>query len=104
MNAWLAIVLVGAGSYGMRFVPLLLADRWAPGPRMDRALRQAGTAALTALAVAGLRAEPLTATGGDTAVTGAAVLVGSVAALRGHSLTVVVGAGVAVHAALSILS
>ena len=51
MTSLLVVLAVGAGSYGFRVAPLLLRDRVAVSARLDHLIRQAGTAAITALVV-----------------------------------------------------
>ncbi len=51
MSAWIAIVTVGLGSYGLRVGPLLLRSRFEPPPVVDEVIRNAGTAAVSALLV-----------------------------------------------------
>ncbi len=48
---WLAITLVGVGSYLLRVLPLVVLPRVTLPPRVDRAVRHAGLAAITALLV-----------------------------------------------------
>ncbi len=51
MRTALAIAAVGALSYVLRVTPLVAIGRVAVGPRLDRAIRHAGAAAVTALFV-----------------------------------------------------
>jgi branched-subunit amino acid transport protein len=51
MTAWVAILAVGLGSYGLRVGPLLLRSRFEPPPVVDELIRHAGTAAVSALLV-----------------------------------------------------
>jgi branched-subunit amino acid transport protein len=51
MRTALAITAVGALSYVLRVVPLVAIGRVDIGPRLDRAIRHAGAAAVTALFV-----------------------------------------------------
>ena len=104
MTAWLAVGLVGAGSYAFRVVPLLLADRWTPGPRVARGLRHSGIAALAAIAASSLHSPSLTGSPGATAAALSALAVGAELARRGSSMAMVVGAGAATHAAIWLLA
>jgi branched-subunit amino acid transport protein len=98
MSAWLVIVTVGLGSYLFRAGPVVTGARWTASPAIERAIGRAGTAALAALVVGGLRHE---STGSATAagVVAAAAVVLSMA-LRGQSLLRALLAGAAVHAAI----
>ena len=66
MTTWLVIVAVGAGSYIFRALPVFLQRRLARTSRFDEIVAPAGTAALAALAAAGLQrgATTTTATAG----------------------------------------
>ena len=52
MNVVATVAIVGLGSYLLRLVPLLAAERVRLPERIEAALRHAGMGALTALAVA----------------------------------------------------
>jgi branched-subunit amino acid transport protein len=103
MTAWLAVGLVGAGSYGFRLVPLLLADRWTPGPRLEAGLRHAGIAALAAIAATSVRAPSLTGDAASAVATAAAIGVGAVAARRRWPMVALVAAGAAAHLGTTLL-
>lgn len=88
----LVMAAVGIGSYAFRFVPLLLVDRMALPPIVERGLRYAGPAALTALAI------PMIVSGGSTAdpalmarVLAVAVAIAVAARTRSLPLSVAVG-------------
>lgn len=51
MTMLIVIVLVGAGSYALRVLPLLLIDRISLSQRTEEMLTDAATAAMTALVV-----------------------------------------------------
>jgi branched-subunit amino acid transport protein len=51
VKTWVAIVLIGVGSYAFRVVPVLAAGRMRPRPRLERALGHVPPAVLSALAV-----------------------------------------------------
>jgi branched-subunit amino acid transport protein len=104
VTAWIAIALVGSGSYAFRLLPLLLADRWTPGPRVARTLRHSGIAALAAIAASSLHAPSLSGSPRATLAALAALAVGAERAHRGASMAVVVGAGAATHAAVWLLA
>jgi branched-subunit amino acid transport protein len=55
MTTWLVVLAVGAGSFVLRAVPLLLGSRWVPTPRAERTMAYAGTAAVAALTVSAMR-------------------------------------------------
>jgi branched-subunit amino acid transport protein len=92
---WLAMLLVGAGSYVFRVVPLLVLPRLQVPARVDAALRDGGTAAVTALIVSAL-----THRGGGVELTPSLLAVGAALALalRGCSLLRIVAGGLGVYA------
>jgi branched-subunit amino acid transport protein len=93
MNMWLAIVLVGLGSYAIRLVPLLLGERMRLSERADRTLRHTAVAAMTALmvlAVKKISADPLSP---DTIPVGVALAISGAVALLGRSMAIVVLCG-----------
>ena len=55
MSMWLAIVLVGLGSYAFRVVPMLLGERMRLSEGADATLRHAAVGAMTALMVLGVK-------------------------------------------------
>ena len=101
MRTALAIIAVGALSYGLRVLPLLALGRVAIGPRLDRAVRHAGAAAVTALFVGAL-------VHGRAAGPDPAVLVASGVALgaaaRGAAMPRVVLTGAVAYAALGLVA
>ena len=101
MRTALAIVAVGALSYGLRVTPLLALGRVAIGPRLDRAVRHAGAAAVTALFVGAL-------VHGSASGPQPAVLVASggalVVAVRGAAMLRVVLTGAAAYAVLCVVA
>ena len=80
---WMVILAVGAGSFVFRLGPLLAFERITLSERGDRMVRNAGTAAITALIVG---ATKHSATGSATVPTLLAVAVGLVLAARGGSI------------------
>jgi branched-subunit amino acid transport protein len=53
MSMWLAVLLVGLGSYLLRVVPMLLGERVRLPDELDAALRHAAVGAMTGLMVLG---------------------------------------------------
>jgi branched-subunit amino acid transport protein len=99
MSTAIAMLAVGAVSYLFRVAPLLAVGRVRVGPRLDRTIRHAGAAAVTALFVGALRT-------GHGHID-AAVLVAAIAAVwlavRGSSMLRIVFAGAAVYATMTIV-
>lgn len=102
MTAWIAIIAVGLGSYGMRVGPLLLRNHFEPPPVVDELIRHAGIAAVTALLVtSSLRVVDR----GPLLPVVAALAVGAVLAWRGKPMYAIVIAGLASQwAALALLA
>jgi len=99
MGTWAVILAVGLGSYVLRAMPLLLGPRWPRSQRFDNIVAHAGTAALAALIVGGLRRS---ATSTDELVaTGAAVAAALTIAVRGGSMARVLLAGGAAFAVMT---
>jgi len=80
---WIVILAVGAGSFVFRLSPLLVFERTALGPRGDLVIRNAGTAAITALIVASTKHS---ASGSAVVPTLLAIAVATVLAARGASM------------------
>jgi branched-subunit amino acid transport protein len=95
MTAWVVVLAVGAGSYLLRSLPVLLGGRRMASPAAERATAHAGTAALAAL-VATSVAHGSATTGGDPAMLAGAA-VGVVAAVRGQSMVRVLMVGSAAY-------
>ena len=93
---WLTMALVGVGSYAFRVIPLFVLPRMAPSPRVDRTIRHAVAAALTALVATSVSQRAST---GDLVPTLIAVGCGLVPAVRGASLFRVVLVGGVAYAA-----
>jgi branched-subunit amino acid transport protein len=92
VTAWLAVIAVGLGSYGMRVGPLLLRNHFEPPAVVDELIRHAGTAAVTALLVTScLRVIDR----GPLLPVIAALAVGAVLAWRGKPMYVIVLGGLA---------
>jgi branched-subunit amino acid transport protein len=92
---WLVMLGVGAGSFAFRFGPLVFFRRMSLGERGDRAIRNAGTAAITALIVVFTQQS---ATGGATVPTVLAMAVGVVLVARGATMARLLLAGGAIYA------
>jgi branched-subunit amino acid transport protein len=97
MTTWIAIAGVGLGSYAFRLLPLLLGERVRWSAPIDRAIRHAGLAALTALVVAGVRHHQGDGRPGATLLAFAAVVAAAVVARRGRSMLWVVATGLGVY-------
>lgn len=95
MTTWLAMLLVGMGSFAFRAVPLLVLPRFTVPPRVEAALRDGGTAAVTALIVSAVLHRGTT---GNLGATVLAVGVALALAVRGTSMLRLVGAGLGVYA------
>ena len=100
MTAWIAIIAVGLGSYGMRVGPLLLRNHFEPPPVVDELIRHAGIAAVTALLVTScLRVVDR----GPLLPVVAALAVGSVLAWRSKPMYAIVIGGLASQWAAQLL-
>ena len=80
---WIVMIAIGLGSFGFRVGPLLLFEGVSLSPRLDRAIRHGGIAAISALVV--ISAKGATA-GGKTIPTLVAVVPAIALAARGASL------------------
>ena len=92
---WVVLLAVGLGSYAFRLAPVLLFQRVTLSERGDRMIRDAGTAAITALIA--LSAKQSAATGSVAPVL-CAMAVGLVLAARGASMFVLLVVGGATYA------
>ena len=100
MKTWIALFAVGCGSYVMRAVPLFSSGLMNPSANVQRAIRHAGLATLTALVVTTLQHR---GAGNPSELLAAATAVGVAGAvgLRSrHSMLLVVGVGLATYAIL----
>jgi branched-subunit amino acid transport protein len=96
MTTWLVILAVGAGSYGLRALPVLLDAAWLRSPRFERTIGYAGTAALAALITSGFR-NSATSPATTIAVVVAAAISAFVA-VRSRSMYAILGAGAGAYA------
>jgi branched-subunit amino acid transport protein len=107
MSMWLAIVLVGLGSYAFRVVPMLLGERMQLSEAADATLRHAAVGAMTALMVLGVQRVAADPVSPDAIPVGTALAISGTLALLGRSMPLVVLCGGvtygAVHAALTVL-
>jgi branched-subunit amino acid transport protein len=97
MSTWIVVVVVGLGSYLLRYAPIVAVQRLTIPPVADRALRYAGPSAMAAMTVGavlqhGRTHPPILAIGALLAVGVAAVV-----ATRGRSFATVVVAGMAIY-------
>ncbi len=95
---WIAIVAVGAISYGFRALPLAVLGRAPISERVDRTLRHAAAAAQAALLVGAVQ-HGMTATSSSGVI--AATAVSLVMAMRRATMLRIVGAGGLAYAALT---
>ncbi len=100
MTTWVAIAAVGVVSYMFRVAPLLVLGRVRISDRVDRAVRHAGAAAMTALLVGALQHG---GGSGSSAAVLAATATGLVVAARGAPMLRVVLAGGVVYATIAIM-
>ena len=96
---WVVILAVGLGSYILRVGPQLLFERTSLSANGDQLIRNAGTAALTALIVVSTKQS---ATGNAPVPTVLAVAVAVVVAVRGGSMLRLLLCGGGVYALSSI--
>jgi branched-subunit amino acid transport protein len=97
---WVVILAVGLSSYVFRVAPQLLLERTSLSANGDQLIRNAGTAALTALIVV---ATKQSATGNALVPTVLAVAVAAVLAARGSSMLRLLLCGGSVYALSTIL-
>lgn len=97
---WIVLLAVGLGSYAFRLAPLLLFHRVTLSERGDRMIRDAGTAAITALIALSAKQS---AASGSVAPVLCALAVGVVLAARGASMLLVLAAGGATYAGVLFL-
>jgi branched-subunit amino acid transport protein len=103
VNAWIAVLLVGAGSYAFRLAPVLALGRGSPPPWVTRVLRLAGPAALTAMAATAVAQHERPGQAGAPLALGAAVAVGALAARRRRPAVAGLAAGLATYWVSSLL-
>lgn len=97
MTTAIVVALVGAGSFALRFVPLVVGGRFVQSTRFEQLAGFAIVGALAALIVTAVSNQPSdTPTGGPLAAA-VAMAAGAVVAKRGAALHAVVAAGVAAH-------
>lgn len=100
MTVWVAVVAVGLVSYTLRVVPFLLAERVPMTAGVESGLRHAGVGAIAALLIGGVTSPALA---GDLLATLVALVVASVLAWTGRSMTLVLAAGAVTFAVISVL-
>ena len=93
MSMWLAIVLVGLGSYALRVFPLLLGEHLRLPQRVEAMLRDAAVAAMTALMVLGVKSVGSEPFGPGALALGLAIATSGTVALVGRSMPLVVLSG-----------
>jgi branched-subunit amino acid transport protein len=100
---WIAVVLVGAGSYLFRYAPVAALHRVELPPFVERALSYAGISAMTAMLVGAVvqhgRGHSIVANVGAVL----AVLAATVVAMRSRSYALVVAAGLGAYGAALIV-
>lgn len=98
MSMWLAVLLVGLGSYVLRAVPLLLGERVQLPADVDAALHHAAVGAMTALLVLGVMHTVDRPFSTDGLAAALALAVAGAVGLRGHAMPLVVLSGGATYA------
>ena len=98
---WPAIALAGVGSYVLRVLPLLVLPKVTLPSRIERGIRHAGFAAITALLVSSVTHH---GGAGDLLPTVVAVAVGLALAVRGAAMLRVVTIGGLTYLAVLIVS
>jgi branched-subunit amino acid transport protein len=101
--AWVAVLVVGAGSYLLRLLPLVLTGRFAVPDRAAQLLQDAGLAAMATLLMTSATAVVREQDGFGLAVLAGCLLVGGGLAYAGRSVVVVVGGGAAAYAVGALL-
>jgi branched-subunit amino acid transport protein len=97
MSAWAVVIVVGVGSFAFRALPLFVGGGVADQPGLERRLEHAMPAVLAAMVVLSVQRQgPFGATATTVGVA-AALLVGTVLTVRGHSLLATVAGGWAAH-------
>jgi branched-subunit amino acid transport protein len=97
MTMWLAVILVGLGSYTFRVVPMLLDERMRLPERADAALRHAAVGAITAVLVLGVKRATTDPFSPDTVAVGMALAMSGTVALVGRSMPLVMLCGGATY-------
>jgi branched-subunit amino acid transport protein len=95
MTTWIVILAVGLGSLAFRLGPMMLLQRVTLPESGDRAIRHAGTAAISALIAISAKQ---TATGSAVIPTVLAVAAAVVLAARGASMLLLLICGGAIYA------
>jgi branched-subunit amino acid transport protein len=98
---WVVILAVGLGSFAFRVAPMVVFQRVTLSERGDRAIRDAGTAAITALIALSAKQS---ATGGSAIPTLSAMAVAVVLAARGASMILLLVIGGATYAGAVIVT
>lgn len=104
MTTVAVVALVGAGSFALRFVPLVIGGRFVQSPRFEQLAGFAIVGALAALIVTAVSNQPSDTTTGGPFAAAVAMAAGAVVARRGAALHTVVAAGVAAHWAVVVIS
>ena len=104
MSMWLAILLVGLGSYALRVVPMLLGERVRLSDQLDATLRHAAIGAMTGLLVLGALQTAADPFSPDALAVGLALAVSLAVGLSERPmLLVVLSGGVTYGATLGVL-
>ena len=102
MTFWVAVLVVGLGSYLFRVTPLLLGDRLRIAPRAQGVLRHAGVGGVAALVVFGIRDAGIAGPSGSVLPALCAVVVAGMVAYRGRSMGFVLVVGGCVYGAAGV--
>jgi branched-subunit amino acid transport protein len=102
MSTAIAVLLVAAGSFVLRFAPLVVDPRLVDSPRVQRMASLAGTAAVSALIAGAVLHQPTSATPAGAVSVLTALAVGALVAARGRELIAVVAAGLGAYWAVTL--
>jgi branched-subunit amino acid transport protein len=104
MTTAIAVLVVAAGSFALRFAPLVVDQRLVDSPRVQRMASLAGTAAVSALIAGALLHQPASATPAGPAAAVTALGAGALVAARGKDLMAVVAAGLGAYWAVTLVA
>jgi branched-subunit amino acid transport protein len=102
VTTWIALLVVGAGSYAFRSLPLFVGRFATPTPRTRRLVGDAGLAAIVALVAGSLRHHADAWGPAHGVVAAAALAVTAGLSARGRPFPVALGAGLAVAVGLGV--
>jgi branched-subunit amino acid transport protein len=103
IQTWIAVIMVGAGSYLFRYAPVVALHRVSVPPLVERALSYAGASAMTAMLVSALVHHGRTTSVVASVGAVCAVLVAGAVAMRKRSFGLVVLAGLGTYGAALVI-